>query len=108
MLIAVTMGRKVDAAIKEGRTTNWGCISTYQGTGPTPWSPVPNGFVTPGRCLCDNWLMNEIADTVLEAMPMIAQVGERSPVYPTSFKRTKLTLHADLMLHPHVIFKIRA
>ena len=29
---------------------------------------------TPGVCLCDNWVLNEVADAVLEAMPMIAQV----------------------------------
>jgi hypothetical protein len=37
-----------------------------------PWYQVPGGpEMTPGRCLCDNWVLNELADTVLEALPMI-------------------------------------
>jgi hypothetical protein len=32
-------------------------------------------FIAPGQCLCDNWIINEIADTVIEAMPIIAQIG---------------------------------
>lgn len=108
MLIAVTLGRKIDEAIKEGRTVNWGCKSTHNGTGPTPWSAVPNGFVTPGRCLCDSWMLNEIADTVLEAMPMVAQVCPSSPTYPAIFKRTMLTGLIDRMLHSHVDFEGRA
>ncbi|PQE29040.1 glycoside hydrolase family 18 protein [Rutstroemia sp. NJR-2017a BBW] len=29
----------------------------------------------PGRCTCDNWVLNEIADTIIEALPIIAQIG---------------------------------
>src|SRR5690242_4959180 len=65
---------KIEEAAAAGRTTNYGCIGTFNGLDAIPWQRVPNGYVVPGRCLCDNWLMNEIADTVLEAMPMIAQV----------------------------------
>lgn len=32
-------------------------------------------MIAPGQCLCDNWLLNEIADTIIEALPIIAQIG---------------------------------
>ncbi|KAK1990037.1 glycoside hydrolase [Colletotrichum falcatum] len=53
----------LDEAKKEGRTSNYGC---YPGT---------LFYVAPGTCSCDNYLVNEIADTVLEAMPIIAQIS---------------------------------
>lgn len=31
-------------------------------------------MMAPGKCICDNYLINEIADTVIEALPIIAQV----------------------------------
>lgn len=40
-------------------------------------------FITAETCLSDNWFMNEIADTVFEAMPMIAQVSISLPVHLT-------------------------
>jgi hypothetical protein len=69
------MRSKIDKAEAEGKTTNYGCISREQNKdGGIAWSRVPGGYVVPGECLCDNWFLNELADTVLEAMPMIAQV----------------------------------
>jgi hypothetical protein len=66
---------KVDAAQAEGRTTNYGCIGFFPGAKEIPWEKPPGAVAAaPGRCMCDNWLLNEIADTVLEALPMIAQV----------------------------------
>ncbi|KAH8692466.1 glycoside hydrolase family 18 protein [Phaeosphaeriaceae sp. PMI808] len=66
---------RIDAAQAAGKTTNYGCIGTRNGSSTIPWNRVPKGWVAPGTCLCDNVLMNEIADTVLEAMPMIAQIS---------------------------------
>jgi hypothetical protein len=66
---------KVEEAQAAGRTTNYGCISRDQNKdGTIAWNRVPQGWVVPGTCLCDNWFVNELADTVLEAMPMVAQV----------------------------------
>jgi hypothetical protein len=67
---------QIQEAQEQGRTTNYGCVGFWPGAKTIPWEQ-PAGFgsaVAGGRCACDNWLINEIADTVLEAMPMIAQV----------------------------------
>lgn len=68
--------RKVEEGKEAGRTTNYGCISRMKNEdGTIPWTRVPGGWITPGKCFCDNWVLNELADTVLEAMPMITQVS---------------------------------
>jgi hypothetical protein len=67
---------QIQEAQELGRTTNYGCVGFWPGAKTIPWEQ-PAGFgsaVAGGRCACDNWLINEIADTVLGAMPMIAQV----------------------------------
>lgn len=68
---------KVEEDKAAGKTTNVGCIShATNKDGGIDWHRMPgNSYVVPGQCLCNNWLLNEVADTVLEAMPMIAQVG---------------------------------
>ncbi|KAL1959297.1 hypothetical protein VTO42DRAFT_2484 [Malbranchea cinnamomea] len=74
--------RKVCAAqIEESREencwANWGCIGFFSEEDKIPWETVP-GFptaVAPGRCFCNDWFMNEIIPTVIEALPVIAQIG---------------------------------
>jgi hypothetical protein len=68
---------ELEAAAEEGRTTNYGCMGFWPGEKTIPWYQAPGGSaMTPGRCLCDSWILNELADTILEALPMIAQVSE--------------------------------
>ncbi|KAF2742939.1 carbohydrate-binding module family 24 protein [Sporormia fimetaria CBS 119925] len=66
-----------DAAAEEGRISNYGCYSFYPGAKEIPWIPVPgeNKEMTVSRCQCDSWVVNEIADFVMEAMPLIAQAS---------------------------------
>ncbi|KAK4168827.1 hypothetical protein QBC43DRAFT_284080 [Cladorrhinum sp. PSN259] len=42
-----------------------------------PWGAAGAAFklYAAGKCVCDNFLVNEITETILEAMPMIAQVS---------------------------------
>lgn len=69
---------QIDAAQAEDRTTNYGCIAFQPGTGPFQWTDDPQlGKMAKGQCICDNPLINEIADTVIEALPLIAQVCYR-------------------------------
>ncbi|PVH83223.1 carbohydrate-binding module family 24 protein [Cadophora sp. DSE1049] len=67
----------LDEAKEEGRTSNYGCMGFFPLNKEIPWEKPPGvGFWSaPGQCICDNMLLNEIADTVLEALPMIAQIG---------------------------------
>jgi hypothetical protein len=66
---------EIEEAEEEGRTFNYGCVGFWPGQGSIPWQQPPgSSAVAEGRCMCDNWVLNELADTVLEAMPMIAQV----------------------------------
>jgi hypothetical protein len=67
---------QIEEIQEQDRTTNYGCFGFWPDVKEVPWEK-PAGFasvVAGGRCWCDNWISNEIADTVLEAMPMIAQV----------------------------------
>lgn len=68
---------QVQAAKAEGKTTNYGCIGFWPGAKEIPWQKPPGTtyWVAAGKCSCDNWILNELADTVLEATPMIAQVS---------------------------------
>ncbi|KAL6712340.1 hypothetical protein ACN47E_000217 [Coniothyrium glycines] len=70
----------VEEAKAAGRTTNYGCIGFWplkDYPNGIPWSKYPgaNYEVAPAKCSCDNWLLNEIADTIIEALPIIAQIG---------------------------------
>ncbi|KAK4072464.1 CAZyme family GH18 and CBM24 [Trichoderma harzianum] len=67
----------LDDAEKEGRTSNYGCIGNFPVDKEIPWEKYPGASyeVAPGQCLCDNMLINEIADFVLDALPIIAQIG---------------------------------
>ncbi|KAF2972656.1 hypothetical protein GQX73_g874 [Xylaria multiplex] len=68
---------QLDEAKEEGRTTNYGCVGFFPLDKEIPWQKYPGTpyYVAPAKCVCDNWLVNEIADFVLEAMPAIAQIG---------------------------------
>lgn len=66
---------QLDAAKAEGRTSNYGCVAFQKGTGPFVWTHDTNmGDYAMGNCVCDNWLVNEFADTIISALPAIAQV----------------------------------
>ncbi|OAA42196.1 glycoside hydrolase family 18 protein [Metarhizium rileyi] len=58
----------------EGRVSNYGCVGNFSLDEPIPWLSVPNlpSRIAPGRCVCDDMLVNIIAETVIEAMPVIA------------------------------------
>jgi hypothetical protein len=72
--------QQVDEAEAEGRTTNYGCVGSWPLDQPIPWTPYP-GDSSPdmvyamGHCSCDNALVNFLADTIVEALPIIAQVS---------------------------------
>ncbi|KAF3802950.1 Killer toxin subunits alpha/beta [Colletotrichum gloeosporioides] len=70
----------LDEAKEKGRTSNYdrvGFFSTKEYLDGITWDKYPGTsyYVAPGTCSCDNMLINEIADTVLEALPIIAQIG---------------------------------
>jgi hypothetical protein len=102
----------IEQAADEGRTTNYGCVVWQPKGAPDPYQPISGmpGKWAKGECNCDNFLINEIADTVLDAMPAIAQVRplanhthsaiHRWPILP----RTDLS--QDCLLRRHVIIQI--
>lgn len=67
---------QIDAAKAEGRTTNYGCVAFQEGSKSFTWVYNPSlGDYAMGKCVCDNFLVNEIADTIIDALPAIAQVS---------------------------------
>lgn len=66
----------LDDAEDEGRTSNYGCVGLFPLDEEILWTRAPSGgeLIAPGECSCDNWLVNELAEFVLDAMPVIAQV----------------------------------
>jgi hypothetical protein len=97
---------QTDEAIKEGRTTNYGCLGFFPLDKAIPWSKEPGTSLVsvPGKCLCDNWLINEFADTIIEAMPAIAQV---CLLFIGAQKKTYLLTVPDWLLYPHVLSQTR-
>ncbi|KAM0329996.1 hypothetical protein ACHAQA_004165 [Verticillium albo-atrum] len=60
---------------EKGLTTNYGCVSWTPGTAEIPWQKAPGGLRrVSGNCECNNWLVNFFADTIIEALPIIAQM----------------------------------
>ncbi|KAI9150678.1 Glucan 1,3-beta-glucosidase [Paramyrothecium foliicola] len=74
---AVVCREQIALAKAEGRTTNYGCLGWWPLNETIPWERVPgtNYQRAPGRCLCDEPLSNYLADTVIEALPVMAQIG---------------------------------
>ncbi|KAK4233824.1 hypothetical protein C8A03DRAFT_47714 [Achaetomium macrosporum] len=71
---------EVEAAKAEGRTTNYGCVGNFPLDKDLPWtrypgSQDPDNVYVPGKCVCDNMLVNFIADTIIDTLPIIAQIG---------------------------------
>ncbi|PGG99158.1 hypothetical protein GX51_06417 [Blastomyces parvus] len=67
----------IQAAKDADRMYNVGCVAFFPGKKEIPWEVVPGvrGEVAPGTCVCDNQLLNDIAETFLKALPLIAQIG---------------------------------
>ncbi|KAF5606321.1 glycoside hydrolase family 18 [Fusarium subglutinans] len=67
----------LDEAEEEGRTSNYGCVGLFPLDEEIPWQRAPGStdLVAPGQCNCDNFLVNYFADTIIEALPIIAQIG---------------------------------
>lgn len=59
---------------------NYGCVGNFPPDKDLPWvSPVGSSArFLPGKCSCDNWLVNEVAEIIIDAMPIIAQVRNTS------------------------------
>lgn len=69
---------QLDAAAAEGRTSNYACVGFWDLGKPIPWAPNTHdeyGLRTGGTCSCDNWLLNQFADVLIEALPIIAEVS---------------------------------
>ncbi|EXL70032.1 hypothetical protein FOPG_14107 [Fusarium oxysporum f. sp. conglutinans race 2 54008] len=67
----------MEVAKEEDRLTNYGCIVWSPINKPIPWKKVPGSDleIAAGECSCDNWLVNELAEFVIDALPIIAQIG---------------------------------
>jgi len=75
---------QLDEAKTENRTSNYGCVGSYPLDQPIPWTDIPGlcSSLAGGVCMCDNWVMNEIADDVINALPIIAEVCSRARLIP--------------------------
>ncbi|KAH6851101.1 glycoside hydrolase family 18 protein [Chaetomium sp. MPI-CAGE-AT-0009] len=69
----------VEEAKAEGRTTNYGCVGHFPLDKPIPWIRYSGGtqdmLYVSGKCVCDNMLVNFFADAIIDALPVIAQIG---------------------------------
>ncbi|KAK7956390.1 uncharacterized protein PG986_005612 [Apiospora aurea] len=56
---------------------NYGCVGNFPVDKELPWTSAPgkSARYVPEKCSCDNWLVNEVAELVIDAMPIIVQVG---------------------------------
>lgn len=67
---------EVEQAEDEGLYANWGCGGVWPLDKELPWQKEFGGYVISGNCSCNNWLVNELAETVVEALPKIFQVRD--------------------------------
>ncbi|KAK8080351.1 hypothetical protein PG997_008169 [Apiospora hydei] len=72
-----TCRRACNIKYDEVAKINYGFVGNFPVDKELPWISDPGKTVrfVPGKCSCDNWLVNEIAELVIDAMPIIAQVG---------------------------------
>lgn len=93
---------QLNEAKEENRTSNYGCVGFFPLGGGILWANYPGSpdrYVA-GKCSCDNYLVNELADTVIEAMLIIAEVFTRRS-QQLEFLDVGLTA-IDWMLHCYV------
>jgi hypothetical protein len=66
----------VDKATAAGQTASWGCIGYWPDATKIPWERASGTSydVAPGKCLCNNPLIIQIAEDVIKALPAIAEV----------------------------------
>ncbi|KAI6086086.1 glycoside hydrolase family 18 protein [Hypoxylon rubiginosum] len=67
----------LEEAKEADRTSNYGCVGVFPLDKPIPWTKEPGTSFTyaPAKCSCDNYLVNFLADTIIEALPIIAEIG---------------------------------
>ncbi|KAM5349053.1 hypothetical protein ACJ41O_008876 [Fusarium nematophilum] len=67
---------EIEETSEEGDITNYGCVGLFPLDKEIPWqrSPFGSGEVAPGECKCNAWFVNYLAETVIEALPIIAQL----------------------------------
>jgi hypothetical protein len=87
-------------AEEEGRNSNYGCYSIRPLDSPITWqrSPSTGLEVIGGQCTCDNWILNDLMETIMEALPAIFQVSSYACSLRVS-QSTYLHLALDHLLH---------
>ncbi|KAI3553762.1 hypothetical protein CABS03_03381 [Colletotrichum abscissum] len=71
---------ETDQAKKEGKMSNAFCLGFWPIDKPIPWQKIgPDTTIAGGKCECNNPLVNEFADIVLDGMPQMAQVSVTTP-----------------------------
>ncbi|KAF4943847.1 hypothetical protein FGADI_13127 [Fusarium gaditjirri] len=67
----------LDELEEEGRISNYGCVGLFPLDEDILWQRAPGSsdLVAPGQYNCGNFLVNYFSDTVIEALPIIAQIG---------------------------------
>jgi hypothetical protein len=73
---------QIDEAIRDDRTTNWGCVGFFPPETGIPWvyDPPSGKEVTRGTCFCNNGIINEIVTDVMDALPALGQVRFFEPL----------------------------
>ncbi|KAL0783347.1 hypothetical protein CaCOL14_001253 [Colletotrichum acutatum] len=67
---------EIDQAKKEGKMYNAFCLGFWPIDKPIPWQKMgPDTTIAGGTCECNNPLVNEFADIVLDGMPQMAQIS---------------------------------
>ncbi|KAI3537510.1 hypothetical protein CSPX01_10098 [Colletotrichum filicis] len=67
---------ETDQAKKEGKMSNAFCLGFWPIDKPIPWQKIgPDTTIAAGKCECNNPLVNEFADIVLDGMPQMAQIS---------------------------------
>lgn len=94
--------RAIEEAEEAGRTSNYGCLGYFPLGQGIPWKKYTGKSVmaAPGKCSCDNWLFNELAGNIIDAMPIIAQVCGSGTL--PALRNCRLLIVMDRMLYCNV------
>lgn len=94
--------KEIEEAKDEGLFANYGCGGLWPLDEELPWKKQFGGEVIVGNCTCNNWIVNELAEIIVDALPAIFQVSCLRIPLLRALVLLKCLYFADRMCYLHV------
>jgi GH18 family chitinase len=94
--------KEIEEAKDEGLYANYGCGGLWPVDEELPWQKQFGGEVIVGNCTCNNWIVNELAEIIVDALPAIFQVSCLLTLFLRALELLKRFYSTGWMCYLHV------